>query len=145
MIFKSVCHFRQAHCPSGWSGWRSGSEIESERVAGLRCRCWLRRGVVRFGGGRRLRCSYGGQAGRLGGGSVATRGCRRFLRRRCRTGRGLLSSESDVLPPIARHGRQRLFVCENSERVERPRVLWIARHIFNLLPRARRMAANRGW
>ena len=39
MIFKSVCHFRQAHRPSGWSGWRSGSEIESERVTGLRSSC----------------------------------------------------------------------------------------------------------
>ena len=33
-------------------------------------------------------------------------------------GVGLLSSERDALPPIARHGRERLFVCENSECVE---------------------------
>src|SRR5260370_42441597 len=35
-----------------------------------------------------------------------------------------------------RHGWERLFVCKKNESVERCWVLWIARHIFNLFPRA---------
>ena len=114
MIFKRVCHFRQAHRASGWSGCRSGGESESQCIAGLRLRCWLawsaRAGVNAAG--------YGGAAP----GRRFEMVRRALQRKRC-------------VAADCRHGRQRLFVCEKSERVERPRVLWIARYIFNLLPR----------
>src|SRR5205085_6878294 len=46
MIFKRVCHFRQSHRPSSCGG-RTRSKSKTERVGGLRCRCWLSRGIQR--------------------------------------------------------------------------------------------------
>ena len=112
VIFKSVRHFRQAHRPSGGRWWRSGGETESNGITRLCWRCWWGRGagVNAAGYRRRSRRCWGWCRGT-------------FERKRC-------------VAADWGHGRQGLFVCENSERIERRRVLWIVRHVFNLLPRA---------
>ena len=94
MIFKSVRHFLQGHRPSGWSCWRSG-ELESRVtcIGGLSCRCWLleRRAGVNAAGyrGPSGRCHGDGAGGAVFAKASDARG---------------LSSESDVLPPIAGMG-----------------------------------------